>query len=195
MVKTRLIMWIAVCVAGCASQPRVADSAGTATAGFPACTAPPSPTEMLWREIRAPGFTFCVPASWRSEGPAAGPALDPRTWRAPITYPSTSITWGTGVPPAHLGTRTQNVVYNGGSEYLQQSITPVLQPPHARYTKLLGGRTAEVSEWISGGPVYDTEARWHDPAVYLRSQTRSVIRDPIFLAIQRTLRFTSAPQP
>jgi hypothetical protein len=190
MTKTPLIMWIAVCVAGCASQPRVADSAGTATAGFPACTAPPSSTEMLWREIRAAGFTFCVPASWRSEGPAAGPALDPRTWRG-----SSSITWGSGVPPAHLGTRTQTVVYSGGSEVPQLSTTPVLQPPDARYTKLLGRRTAEVSEWISAGPVYDTEARWHDPAVYLRSQTRSVMRDPIILAIQSTVRFTSAPQP
>lgn len=198
MVKTPFVVWIAVCLAGCASQPRVADSAASATAGFPACTAPPSPTDMLWREIRAAGFTFCVPASWRSQGPAAGPALDPRTWRAP-TIPdepsSASITWGTGATPTRFGTRTETVVSRGGGELPQRSTTAVPQLPDVRYTELLGGRTAEVSEWISDGPVHHTEARWHGPAVYLRGETRSEMLAQLLLAIHHTVRFTPAPPP
>src|SRR5919108_1552600 len=119
MIKTPSIVWSAICLTACASQPRVADGAASATAGFPACTAPPSPTDTRWREVRAAGFTFCVPASWRSHGPAAGPALDPRTWRTP-TIPdepsSASIMWGTGETPTHLDTRTETVVSRGGGE-------------------------------------------------------------------------------
>ena len=198
MAKTPFVVWIAVCLTGCASQPRVADSAASATAGFPACTAPPSPTDMLWREIRAAGFTFCVPASWRSHGPAAGPALDPRTWRSP-TRPyepaSASITWGTGVPPTHFETRTEIVVSRGGGELPQRSTTALPSPPDVRYTELLGGRTAEVSEWRSDGPVHHTEARWPDPAVYLQGEAHSEMLAQLLLAIHRTVRFTPAPPP
>lgn len=197
MAKTPSVVWIAVCLAGCATQPRVPDSAAS-TAGFPACTAPPSPTETHWREVRAAGFTFCVPASWRSRGPAAAPALDPRTWRTP-TAPddpsSASIAWGTGVPPAHLETRTETVVSSGGGELPQRSTTLMPTPSAARHAEVLGGRTAEVSEWRSAGPVHHTEARWDDPAVYLRGETRSEMLAQLLLAIHRTVQFPSAPPP
>ena len=199
MAKTPSLVWLAMCLAGCASQPHVADSAASATAGFPTCTAPPSPTDTRWREVRAAGFTFCVPASWRSHGSAAGPALDPRTWRAPTAQryepSSASITWGTGVPPMRLESRTETVVSSGGGELPQRSTTAVPQPPDVRYTELLGGRTAEVSEWRSAGPVHLTEARWRDPAVYLQGETRSEMLAQLLLAIHRTVRFTSAPPP
>jgi hypothetical protein len=198
MVKTPLVAWIALGLAGCASQPRVGDSVGLSTAGFPACTAPPSATDTLWREVRAAGFTFCVPASWRSDGPAAGAELDPRTWRTstiPGEPSSASITWGTGVPPTLFETRTQTVVSGGGGELPQRSTTVVPAGPGLRHTEVLGGRTAEVSEWIAEGPVHYSEARWHDPAVYLRGETRSEMWAHTLLAIHRTVRFTPAPPP
>lgn len=193
MAKTPFVVWIAVCLAGCASQPRMAESG----AGFPACTAPPSPTDMLWREIRAAGFTFCVPASWRSHGPAAGPALDPRTWRSP-TPPNdpwaASIAWGTGAPPTVFVTRTETIVARGGAELPQRSTTAVATLPHVSFTEL-GGRTAEVSEWRSDGPVHHTRARWHDPAVYLEGEAQSEMLAQLLVAIHRTVRFTPAPPP
>jgi hypothetical protein len=64
-----------------------------------------------------------------------------------------------------------------------------------RYTELLGGRTAEVSEWRFEGPIHLTEARWRDPAVYLRGETRSEMLAQLLLAIHRTVRFTPAPPP
>jgi hypothetical protein len=197
MVKTGFVVWIAVCLTGCASQPRAADSAASATADFPACTAPPSPTDTLWREVRAAGFTFCVPASWSSQGLPAGPALDPHTWRSPTEYhyhhTSATITWGTGVPPARFETRTQHVVSRGGGELPQRLTTTVPQPPDVRYTEILGGRMAEVSEWRFAGPVHHTEARWRDPGMYLQGETRSERLAQLLLAIHRTVRFTPSP--
>jgi hypothetical protein len=153
---------------------------------------------MPWREIRAAGFTFCVPASWRSHGPAAGPALDPRTWRSPTPSDdpwAASIVWGTGAPPTVFESRTETIVARGGGELPQRSTTAVPQPPDVRYTELLGGRTAQVSEWVSDGPVHHTQARWHDPAVYLRGETRNEILAELLVAIHRTVRFTPAPPP
>jgi hypothetical protein len=61
-----------------------------------------------------------------------------------------------------------------------------------RYTELIGGRAAEVSEWLTDGPVFHTEARWRDPAVYLQGEARNEMLVQLLLDIRRTVRFAPA---
>src|ERR1044072_5667328 len=49
------------------------------------------PVDSSWRQVRGPGFTFCIPGAWRASKPAAD-SLDPKSWRGP----EGSVTWGTG---------------------------------------------------------------------------------------------------
>ena len=187
MVRTPYVVWTAVYLAGCASRPTVADPAASLSATLPACTAQPSHTDTLWREVRAAGFTFCVPASWHPHGTAGSRALDPRTWRSP----SASITWGTGVPPTRLATKTETVVMRAG----ESPPPPTGRPPDIRrYTEVLGGRAAEVREWHFDD-LHHTEARFRDPAVYLQGETRSATTTQLLLAIHRTVRFPPSSPP
>ena len=187
MVRTSLVVCIAVYLTGCASRTNVPDTAAAIDAAPPPCTASPSPSDTLWREVRAAGFTFCVPSSWRAHGTAGGAAVDPRTWRSP----SASITWGTGVPPTRVEKKTEVVVMRAGELPPQHTARP---PDVRHYTELLGGRTAEVSEWHFS-ELHHTEARWRDPAVYLQGETRSAMMAQLLLAIHRTVRFTPASPP
>lgn len=186
MVRSPFVVGIAVLLTGCASRPDVAESAASPTAVLPACTAPPSQADTLWREVRAAGFTFCVPGSWRPHGTTGGAALDPRTWRSG----SASIEWGTGVPPTRLTLKTETVVMREGQPPPQTTGRPDVR----HYTELLGGRTAEVSEWHFPD-LHHTEARWRDPAVYLQGETRSATTAQLLLRIHRTVRFTSDSSP
>ncbi|HEU0055350.1 MAG TPA: hypothetical protein VFQ39_19315, partial [Longimicrobium sp.] len=51
-----------------------------------------------WREVRADGFTFCVPPEWNPRGRTRD-GVDPREWRGP----SGSIEWGKGRPRPVMG--------------------------------------------------------------------------------------------
>jgi hypothetical protein len=55
------------------------------------CTVPGVGSEQQpWRQVRATGFTFCVPLYWRPDGRGRG-GVDARTWRGDAG----TITWGT----------------------------------------------------------------------------------------------------
>jgi hypothetical protein len=187
MVRAVLVVSVTIYLAACASRTDVADGIASPTAVLPACAAPPSPADTLWREVRAAGFTFCVPASWRPHGTPGGSALDPHTWRSS----SASITWGTGVPPTRLQRKTEIVAMRPGELPPQHTAR---SPDVRHYTELLGGRTADVSEWHFA-ELHHTEARWRDPVVYLQGETRSAMMAQLLLAIHRTVRFTPAPPP
>jgi hypothetical protein len=53
------------------------------------------PVDSSWRQVRASGFTFCIPSTWRASGPASD-TLDPKGWAGP----EGSVTWGLGRPPS-----------------------------------------------------------------------------------------------
>jgi hypothetical protein len=178
---------MALCLTACAGRASDPDAAASSAAAVVPCTAPPSPADTLWREVRAAGFTFCVPASWRAHGTVASGAVDAYTWRSP----SASITWGTGAPPTRVERKTEIVVMRAGELSPQHTARP---PDVRHYTELLGGRTADVSEWHFS-ELHHTEARWRDPAVYLQGETRSATMAQLLLAIHRTVRFTTAPSP
>jgi len=183
MDKTCFSVCVAVCLAACAGRTGAPDSTASVVAA-PPCTVPTPNTDSLWREVRAVGFTFCVPVSWRSQGTAPSAAVDPRTWRAE----SGTMTWGTGLPPTREVIARKTVVLREGDPPPQSMPRPDIR----NYTELLGGRTAEVTE-IHSQNLHYTEARWHDPAVYLQGETRNFTTAQLLLTIHRTVRFTREP--
>ena len=177
--------WVAVCLAACAGRTGTPDNTASVAAA-PPCTVPTPTTDSLWREVRAAGFTFCVPLSWRSQGSAPSAAVDPHTWRSA----SGSMTWGTGSPPSRRVIATTTVVVREG-EPLPQSMPPA---DIRNYTELLGGRTAEVTE-LHADNIHHTEARWRDPDVYLQGETRNSATAQLLLTIHRTVRFNRESSP
>jgi hypothetical protein len=76
----------------CAACSHVAPS--TAPTAFTGCTISNiGPVDSSWRQVRASGFTFCVPASWLPGRPASD-SLDSRAWKGD----GASVTWDVGHP-------------------------------------------------------------------------------------------------
>jgi len=53
--------------------------------------------DSLWRQVRASGFTFCVPVSWKPGGHGRD-SVDANQWKGD----GTSVTWGVGRPRSGL---------------------------------------------------------------------------------------------
>ena len=86
------IRWHAALVALCAACSHVAPS--TVPTVFTRCTISDlGPVDSSWREVRASGFTFCVPPSWLPGRPALD-SLDSRVWKGD----GASVTWDVGHP-------------------------------------------------------------------------------------------------
>lgn len=183
MVRTPMLVGLVVGLAACAGRTAAPASPASVTAA-PPCRVPTPTTDSPWREVRAAGFTFCVPVSWRSQGTASSAAVDPRTWRSE----SGSLTWGTGVPPTRRMIATETVVLREGDPLPRTMPRGDIR----EYTEVIGGRTAEVTEMHSPN-LHHTQARWRDPGVYLHGETSNVATAQLLLAINRTVRFLQEP--
>ena len=131
-----------------------------------------------WKEVRATGFTFCVPANWRPSGRARG-GVDARTWRGG----SGSITWGKGNPVREV--RTVIVAVPVGS--------PIPEPPgHVRrFTETIGEAAAEMWDNEFDGERY-TGAEWKSRSVYITGEGNGGDVASLQLRVYRTVRFTTA---
>jgi hypothetical protein len=134
-------------------------------------------SEDEWRLVRADGFTFCVPSSWRPSGRAGSDGTSPRTW----SRGRSSITWGTGE-----GERSRAIVPAPRRESSDQPPSP---PRMERSREEIGGRTADVWEGEFQGE-YFTGASWTNPQVFIIGETRNSSTAKLQLAIYRTVRFT-----
>ena len=169
----------------CASGTRSPESAATTSEARRPCPVSPPGMDSAWQEVRATGFTFCVPGSWRPQGSAPRQDVDARTWRTA----SGSITWGTGVPPSRRVTVTETVIVRQG-----EAPRPTARVDSRRDTEMLGGRPAEVSE-AHYPDLHHTEAVWREPAVYIQGEATSVHTAQLLLVIHRTVRFPEPPSP
>src|ERR1700730_3600167 len=83
-----LVLLPALCVACTHSVPSTVPVAFT-----PCPISGVAPVDSSWRQVRAAGFTFCVPGSWRANRQASD-SLDARLWRGK----EGSVTWHLGRP-------------------------------------------------------------------------------------------------
>lgn len=176
--KTRfLLLSFLVVPLGAAAQE--SPPAGTGQEVRP-CTAVVPGTDLTgWKEVRARGFTFCVPASWRSSG-RARKGVDARTWRGG----GGEVTWGLG---DHRSTRvvTTTVVTVRAGDPLPEA------PPGQvnRFTEVIGGSLAELWDNQFDGERY-TGAKWARPSVHLAGESHDAGTSHIQLQVYRTVRFT-----
>jgi len=155
-----------------------------------------------WRQVRASGFTFCVPASWRPSGRATDSVDAPLwhgkegsvTWhlgrpastrameqRADVTV--AVVTTGTPVPapsfpaaPSASTADAESCAPPGNTPYVVDSVTVVVTQTACRGT------------WM-------TTAWSTTPAMYIQGQTHAVEHTKVLNAIMVTIRFASAKQP
>ena len=156
------------------------------------------PVDSSWRQVRASGFTFCVPASWRPSG-AATDSVDPTLWHGR----EGSVTWHLGRPEStsSMGRRadiTVAVVTTG---------TPVLAPPYPAAPSASTGDAESCAQPANTPYVVDsvtvvvtqtacrgtwmTTAWSTTPAMYVQGQTHAVENTKVLNAIMVTIRFAS----
>ena len=158
--------------------------APTARTSPTSCSATGQPPSQPWRLVSATGFTFCVPAAWRSpEG---------QTWQGP----GAAITWATGEPPRHpvaFGEVITRVPPGQSGLALQHgmaiSSTGLACWP-ARYTESIDGRRAELRDFDCGDS-RETGAEWRSPAIFFLGEAQDPAAAAVELQLYRTVRFVT----
>jgi len=151
--------------------------------------------DSAWRQVRASGFTFCVPLSWKPSGKARD-SLDAPQWKGD----GASVKWAVGRPQSVGGnTRaeiTGRVVYGSGG------LTPLEPPGQPKPTKCEPPTNTPVP--VDGGMVMITQVRcdgvhrtttgWSTaPAIYVQGEAHSAQAVDLLVRVMRTIRFTSSP--
>jgi len=136
------------------------------------CVVPGAPASDPWQLVTAPGFTFCVPASWRPNGE--------HSWVAGAD----SIVWGVGQPPMRM---VPGVVL--GDAVTQPYILGRVAVCHERdYVGRVDRSRAGMQDFRCPDRHY-TFAQFMDPPVHLEGQAQSARAAAVELAIYRTVRF------
>jgi len=155
------------------------------------------PVDSSWHQVRASGFTFCVPGAWRPSR-AALDSLDPRAWSGK----EGSIVWGVGQPDS-LGVQARRAAHISVPIVRSGTVGPVgpgtvsssgrvpapcLEPTTTPYTfdsvVVVVTQTACHGTWM-------TTAWSTTPAVYVQGQAHSPEKAQLLNAIMVTIRFTS----
>lgn len=160
---------------GAGSRPEPTGANLAMEAAAPCSLAATNPTLATWREVRATGFTFCLPADWHPGGSTPG-----RVWH----HEFASIEWRTGTyRPTRI--RQEIVEVPAGSPLPDQ-------PPNGqvdRFTETIGGQTADLWRNRLGGDFF-TGAKWTTPAVYIIGKADGMTTAELEIRIYRTVRFT-----
>ncbi|HEX8211492.1 MAG TPA: hypothetical protein VF584_15075 [Longimicrobium sp.] len=129
-----------------------------------------------WREVRATGFTFCVPAGWRPVGRVRN-GVDASTWRGG----GGEVKWGTGeYRSGKVVTRVVSV----------RAGNPLPEPTGVkRFSEVIGGKLADLYDNEFEGDFY-TGAKWTNPAVYVAGESRDAVTARLQLQVFRTVRFS-----
>jgi hypothetical protein len=168
-----------------------------ATPVTPAPCAVPSvgSPDSVWRQVRASGFTFCVPASWKPGGHAHD-SVDAPQWKGD----GTSVAWGVGRPRSGLGRGTtaegRSPIVGRGSGVVGPPPPPVrtqkCEPPTNTPVPVDGG-VVLVTQVQCDGVNWTTTGWSTAPAIYVQGEAHSAERADLLVRIMRTIRFTSSP--
>ena len=139
---------------------------------------PGTPSEP-WRLVRATGFTFCVPMSWRPMG--RGDAnRDASRWADGDGW----VRWGLGMPVEDVRRRRRFALEYG---------LP-LPPPCGkgiRRTETNDGRSVDLYANVCQGRHY-SGATWTRPVIYFRGESKSEAAALLQLDVYRTVRFDTS---
>jgi hypothetical protein len=185
-----LMLLPALCVACSHSTPSTVPTAFT-----PCKVSDVGPVDSSWHQVRASGFTLCVPASWSPSRPASD-SLDARAWKGK----EGSVTWGLGRPPAlkrTSGEITGTITGVGGT--ITRANPPVPMPrqtlqrcaPPATELLTVDGVSLLIDQ-VRCQMTWTTTAWSTAPAIYVLGEAHSAEAAKTLNAIMVTIRFASS---
>lgn len=166
-----LLLLLTVACAGPSAQVTTNPSAAVSADEQSVACRVPVPSGEAWRQVRAEGFTFCVPRSWRVRDGRATYTGGSVQWRQG-TYSRVPFTVGRvesgRPPPAMAGSRAE------------------------QFTETIDDRSAQLWLLSSRGTI-STGASWSDPAMYFTGEARDEAMAAEHFAVYRTVRFVERP--
>lgn len=176
------IVLLGVALTACQSAPRIANSDEMRIDGE--CRAEVEGANVRgWQEVRADGFSFCVPADWRIRGRFAERG-------------TTLVEWNMGVPP-QVGQETKL----GTGEVRPRSFmgTDPANPTESfRQNETIDGRPAELFREALAStnaqalePLYITGAQWLGPTIHFRGRAINLADSEVQFLIYRSVRFAT----
>ena len=143
-----------------------------------------------WRQVRARGFTFCLPESWRPSGPTKN-GLDAQAWKGTRG----SVSWGLGRPTSIIG---PDVKFTVTGQVVTGSGTPAPTPLPAEQqcsqpenTQYMIGSVLLVVTQIDCHGTWTTTAWSTNPAIYIQGEAGSPEDAQLLLSAMLTLRLTA----
>jgi len=179
----------ALCAA-CAAQ-----SSQTVPVALVPCAVPGIGTpDSVWHQVRASGFTFCVPPAWRPTGHAHD-SIDAKRWQGD----GSSVTWDLGRPPTLqpdvVMSGTVTVVGSPGSLVPRPSPRRPPPPqscsPQRSTTPLNVDGVSLLVTQVQCPPTWATTAWSTTPPVYVQGEAHRAKDAEVLLLIVQTLRFAS----
>jgi hypothetical protein len=175
--------------AGCGGQ-----SAQTVPVALVPCAVPGiGAPDAVWHQVRASGFTFCVPPAWRPLGHASD-SIDAKRWHGD----GSSVTWDLGRPTAStvmMSVTTEIVGVPSAGRI------PPPGPPRALLPQACVQQTTTTPLNLDGvsllvtqvqcPPTWTTIAWSTAPPIYVKGEAHSGKGAEVLLLIIQTLRFTS----
>ena len=151
-----------------------------------------------WRQVRASGFTFCIPGSWGPSRPASD-SLDARAWSGK----EGSVTWGLGRPESISPSTTAMTMAITGTVASVGEIAPPPANPapplprsdpcsRPRNTPYMVDSVMVVVTQTACRGTWTTTAWSTAPAVYVQAEAHSPEEAKALNAIMVTIRFASS---
>jgi len=169
----------------------------TQVAVVPCAVAGVGTPDSAWREVRATGFTFCVPASWKPSGRAKD-SVDANHWKGD----GTSVTWGLGRPLSGIGRNSSaevtGAIVSGGRGYAPMASAPAQVITHrcdpATNTPLtVGGTVVMVTQVRCEGVTWTTTGWSTAPPIYVQGEAHTARLADLLVRVMGTIRFPSSP--
>ena len=192
----RPLTLVAIACVACTHAVRSALQA----APLPCPISEPGRVDSSWHLVRASGFRFCVPGSWRPTH-VASDSVDARVWSGK----EGSVTWGVGRPQS-VSRQDQVAEITGTVSVISQGSMPApplppsppqpqmverLCPPPPTTTYTVDSIVVVVTQAMCRG-TWRTTAWSTAPAVYVQGETHSAENAKLLNAIIVTIRFAPA---
>jgi len=177
---------VAALYAGCGRQ-----SSQAVPMALVPCAVPGIGTlDSVWHQVRASGFTFCVPPAWEPSGHSHD-SIDAKRWHG---YGG-SVTWDRGRPRSFLGpdvvlTVTGTIVRGNNPRPLPEA-RPQPCSPRTNTPLTMDGVSLLVTQVECQGQ-WTTTAWSTTPSIYIQGEAHTAKGAELLLLIMQTIRLTSS---
>ena len=149
--------------------------------------------DSLWRQVRASGFTFCVPVSWKPGGHGHD-SVDTNQWKGD----GTSVMWGVGRPRSGLARSTapevrSPIVGRGSGIVAPPAVSTQKCEPPTNTPVAVDGGLVLITQLRCDGVNWTTTGWSTQPAIYVQGEAHTTQLADLLVRIMQTIRFRSSP--